>query len=81
MHFIYTQKVYQNIFGEENCKGMPFFLTVKTVLNVDKNEDKTMPAWFQVQEFLYVQSIVWILVSSFIAFSLKIGFGGLDTLS
>lgn len=44
-----------------------FFFTVKTVLStVDKNEDKTMPASFQVQEFLYVQSIVWILVSSFI---------------
>lgn len=36
-----------------------FFFTVKTVLStVDKNEDKTMPASFQVQEFLYVQSIV-----------------------
>lgn len=58
MHFIYAEKVYQNIFGEENCKGMPFLFTVKTVLStVDKNEDKTMPAWFQVQEFLYVQSI------------------------
>lgn len=62
---------------------MPFLFTVKTVLStVDKNEDKTMPAWFQVQEFLYVQSnIVWILVSYFITFSVKIGFGDLDTQS
>lgn len=36
-----------------------FFFTVKTVPSTDdKNEDKTMPASFQVQEFLYVQSIV-----------------------
>lgn len=33
---------------------------------------------FQVHEFLNVQSIVWILLSYFITFSLEIGFGGLD---
>lgn len=65
---LYTLKKFIKISLEKKiAKVCLFFFTVKTVLStVDKNEDKTMPASFQVQEFLYVQSIVWILVSSFI---------------
>lgn len=65
---LYTLKKFIKISLEKKiAKVCLLFFTVKTVLStVDKNEDKTMPASFQVQEFLYVQSIVWILVSSFI---------------
>lgn len=65
---LYTLKKFIKISLEKKiAKVCLFYFTVKTVLStVDKNEDKTMPASFQVQEFLYVQSIVWILVSSFI---------------
>lgn len=59
-----------------------FFFTVKTVLSsVDNNVDKTMPAWFQVQEFYLECAVYGLNCPIFITFSLEIGFGGLDTQS